>query len=49
MERKQFNTRVDSKILKDLKRLAVEQEKPINHLLEEAIKDLLIKYEHEGQ
>lgn len=48
-EKKQFATRIDSKVLKDLKRLAVELEKPLNNLLEEAIKDLLKKYEGKGK
>jgi predicted transcriptional regulator len=44
MERKMFATRIDPQLIKSLKMLAVKQEKPNNHLLEEAIKDLLKKY-----
>ena len=44
-EKKMFATRIDNELLKDLKHLSVDTEKPIGKLLEEAIKDLLKKYE----
>lgn len=43
-EKKMFATRVDNDILKELKHLSVDVEKPITALLEEAINDLLKKY-----
>jgi hypothetical protein len=44
-EKKMFATRIDKDILKSLKLLGVHSEKAINTLLEEAIDDLLKKYE----
>ena len=44
-EKKMFATRIDKDLLKSLKFLGVQVEKPMNDLLEEAIKDLLKKYE----
>jgi hypothetical protein len=43
-EKKMFATRIDNDLLKELKHLGVDIEVPISKLLEEAIKDLLIKY-----
>jgi hypothetical protein len=40
-----INTTVDTELLKSLKMLAVQKETRLNNLLEEAIKDLLKKYE----
>ena len=44
-EKKMFATRIDSDILKQLKHLSVDTEKPIAMLMEEAIIELLKKYE----
>ncbi len=43
--KKMFTTRLDREAIKQLKILAAHQEKSINRLLEEAIADLLRKYE----
>ena len=40
-----FSTRIDPSILKNLKHLSVEEEISINRLMEEAIQDLLCKYD----
>jgi hypothetical protein len=40
-----LNTTVDTDLLKSLKMLAVQEGTRLNQLLEEAIKDLLKKYE----
>lgn len=40
-----FATRVESRIFKALKHLSVDTEKNISDLVEEAIEDLLDKYE----
>ena len=45
MARKHVTTTIEEKLVKKLKYLAVDSEKPLNELLEEAIKDLLKKYE----
>ena len=40
-----FSTRIDRSLHKALKLLAVENEKPVSVLAEEAFRDLLNKYE----
>jgi len=52
MEKKKrihYNTTLDADLLKQLKFLAVEKNKRHNDLLEEAIRDLLKKYEKKGK
>ena len=44
-ERKPFGFRLDTELVKKLKVSAVKQEKAVNVLLEEAIRDLLMKYQ----
>jgi mRNA-degrading endonuclease RelE of RelBE toxin-antitoxin system len=44
-EKKMFATRIDPTILKELKHLSIDAEKPISDLTEEAILNLLKKYE----
>ncbi|MCP4629807.1 MAG: hypothetical protein GY850_40815 [bacterium] len=43
--KKTFSTRIDANRLKALKHLAVDEDKSIGVLLEEAIGDLIEKYE----
>ena len=43
-QKKTFSTRLDVKCLKALKHLAVDEDKSIGVLLEEAIEDLIRKY-----
>lgn len=43
--KKTFSTRVDADRLKALKHLAVDEDKSIGTLLEEAIEDIVKKYE----
>ena len=43
--KKTFSTRVDAEHLKALKHLAVDEDKSIGVLLEEAIEELIKKYE----
>ena len=47
-EKKMFATRINPAILKELKHLSIDVEKPISDLTEEAIRDLLKKYEKKG-
>ena len=47
--RKMFTTKIDPDILKALKHLSVDTELSIADLLEEAIADLLKKYEKKGK
>ncbi len=46
-KRKMFSTSLDEDLLKELKHLAVEQNRRLNDLLEEAMRDLLRKYGRE--
>lgn len=46
-KKKTFSTRIDEDKLKALKHLAVDQDKSIGVLLEEAIGDLLRKYKRQ--
>jgi hypothetical protein len=45
MTRKNLSTRIEGDLQKEIKKLAIDLEKPLNDLLEEAIEDLLKKYE----
>lgn len=45
MARKNLSTRIENDLQKKIKILAINLEKPLNDLLEEAIGDLLKKYE----
>jgi predicted transcriptional regulator len=44
-DKKTFSTRIDEDILKGLKHLAVDADKSLGILLEEAIEDLIKKYQ----
>jgi len=45
MARKPLSTKIENDLQKSIKKLAIDLERPLNDLLEEAIKDLLKKYE----
>ena len=47
--KKVFSTRVDEDRIKELKHLAVDTDRSLGNLLEEAIKDLIKKYEKKGK
>jgi len=47
--KKVFSTRVDEGRIKELKHLAVDTDKSLGNLLEEAIRDLVKKYEKKGK
>jgi predicted transcriptional regulator len=44
IQKKIFSTRIDVDCLKQLKHLAVDTDKSLGNLLEEAIKDIVKKY-----
>jgi len=44
-----FATRIDPAVLKELKHLSIDVERPISDLTEEAIRDLLKKHEKKGK
>ncbi len=43
MPRRPLSTRIDNDLQKEMKKLAIDLEIPLNNLIEEAIKDLLVK------
>lgn len=49
MNRKNYNTTLKTDLIKKLKILSAETDKRQNDLLEEAIQDLLKKYEYKNQ
>ena len=49
MNRKNYNTTLKADLIKKLKILSAETDKRQNDLLEEAMKDLLAKYEKKGK
>ena len=48
MEKKMFTTKVDNELLKEFKKLAIDLERPINDILEEAMRDLLKKLDKQS-
>lgn len=44
-----FSTLINNDLLKKFKKLAIDLEKPINAILEEAMRDLLKKHEKKPQ
>lgn len=49
MARKNLSTRIENDLQKEIKKLAIDLEKPLNDLLEEAIQDLLKKYDRQDK
>jgi hypothetical protein len=49
MARKNVTTSIDTDLIKKLKYLAVDTNKPLNELFEEAIKGLLKKYKNKPE
>ncbi len=49
MVRKSLSTRIEKDLQKEIKKLAIDLEKPLNDLLEESIRDTLKKYEKKGR
>lgn len=49
MERKNVTTSIEIDLIKKLRHLAVDMDKPLNELFEEAIQDVLKKYEEETE
>ena len=44
MARKNLSTRIENDLQKEIKKLAIDFERPLNDLLEEAIRDFLKKH-----
>ena len=47
--RRMYNTTLDAELIRQIKILAAQLEKRQNDLLEEAIQDLLLKYQQKNQ
>jgi predicted transcriptional regulator len=45
MSRKNMTTSIDNDLQKEVKKLAIDLERPFNDLIEEAFRDLLKKYQ----
>jgi hypothetical protein len=45
MKKKMFTNQVDAELLKNFKKPAIDLDKPINNLLEEAMRNLLKSYD----
>ena len=49
MARKPLSTKIENDLQKEVKKLAIDLERPLNDLLEEAMQDLLKKYEKKAK
>jgi len=49
MDRKPLSTKIDNDLQKEVKKLAIDLERPFNDLIEEAFRDLLNKYENKAK
>jgi predicted transcriptional regulator len=49
MPRKPLSTKIENDLQKEVKKLAIDLERPLNDLLEEAIQDVLRKYEKKAK
>lgn len=49
MPRKPLSTNIENELQKEIKKLAIDLERPLNDLLEEAIVDLLKKHGKKAQ
>ena len=49
MARKPLSTKIENELQKEIKKLAIDLERPFNDLLEEAIQDILEKYKKKAK
>jgi hypothetical protein len=49
MARKNMTTSIENDLQKEVRKLAIDLERPLNDLIEEAFQDLLKKYEKKGK
>ena len=49
MARKNMTTSIDNELQKEVKKLAIDLERPLNDLIEEAFRDVLKKYEDQAE
>jgi hypothetical protein len=44
MAKKPLSTKIENDLQKEVKKLAIDLERPLNDMIEEALRDLLLKY-----
>jgi hypothetical protein len=44
MDRRPLSTKIENDLQKEIKKLAIDLERPLNDILEEAIRDIIKKY-----
>ena len=49
MARKNMTTSIENDLQKDIKKLAIDLERPFNDLIEEALRDILKKYKNKSK
>ena len=49
MARKPLSTKIENDLQKEVKKLAIDLERPLNDLLEEAMRDILDKYKKKAK
>ena len=49
MTRKNMTTSIEKDLQKEIKKLAIDLERPFNDIIEEALRDLLKKYENQSK
>jgi predicted transcriptional regulator len=49
MARKNMTTSIENDLQKDIKKLAIDLERPFNDIIEEALRDLLDKYKKQAE
>ena len=49
MAKKPLSTQIENDLQKEIKKLAIDLERPFNDLLEEAIRDIIKKYKKQGK
>ncbi len=47
-KRKPYGLSLDTDLMKELRHLAVDEDRNVNDVLEEAMRDLLVKYQKKG-
>jgi predicted transcriptional regulator len=45
MAKKPLSTKIENDLQKEVKKLAIDLERPFNDIIEEALRDLLVKYQ----
>lgn len=45
MAKKPLSTKIENDLQKEVKKLAIDLERPFNDIIEEALRDLLLKYQ----